>query len=125
MCGITGSIWTNNSRRISREQLGNMTASLSHRGPDDVGHYYLEHDAALDNPGIAFGFRRLSFIDLQTGQQPITNEDESVWLIFNGEIYNYQQLKSELLAEGHQFRTNSDSEVIVHLYEKYGTQMFR
>ena len=125
MCGITGSIWTNNSRRISREQLGNMTASLSHRGPDDVGHYYLEHDAALDNPGIAFGFRRLSIIDLQTGQQPITNEDESVWLIFNGEIYNYQQLKSELLAEGHQFRTNSDSEVIVHLYEKYGTQMFR
>ncbi|MEC9096043.1 MAG: asparagine synthase (glutamine-hydrolyzing), partial [Planctomycetota bacterium] len=125
MCGITGSIWTSNSQRISQEQLERMTTSLSHRGPDDVGNYYLDDEATLDTPSVALGFRRLSIIDLQSGHQPITNEDETIWLVFNGEIYNYQPLRSELKADGHQFRTNSDSEVIVHLYEKYGTQMFQ
>ena len=125
MCGITGSVWTDNSRRISREQLECMISSLSHRGPDDVGSFYLENDSGRDCPSVALGFRRLSIIDLQTGHQPITNEDESVWLVFNGEIYNYLELRDELQKDGHQFRTNSDSEVIVHLYEKYGTEMFQ
>ena len=125
MCGITGSVWTDNSRLISRNQLERMTTSLSHRGPDDVGNYYLEQDATKVYPAVALGFRRLSIIDLTTGHQPIANEEESIWLVFNGEIYNYQELKAELLADGHQFRTSSDSEVIVHLYEKYGTEMFQ
>ncbi len=125
MCGITGAVWLNNSRHISREQLENMTSCLSHRGPDDVGTYYRDHHASSTSPAVALGFRRLSIIDLQTGHQPISNEDETIWLIFNGEIYNYRQLRKELQADGHQFRTQSDSEVIVHLYEKYGTEMFQ
>ena len=125
MCGITGSVWTDNSRRISREQLECMTNTLTHRGPDDVGSFYLEGDPSIDSPSVALGFRRLSIIDLQTGHQPITNEDESVWLVFNGEIYNYLELRNELQKDGHQFSTRSDSEVVVHLYEKYGTDMFQ
>ena len=125
MCGITGSVWTDNSRLISRNQLERMTTSLSHRGPDDVGNYYLEQDATKVSPAVALGFRRLSIIDLTTGHQPIANEEESIRLVFNGEFYIFQELKSELLSVGHQFRTSSDSEVIVHLYEKYGTEMFQ
>ena len=102
-----------------------MTNTLTHRGPDDVGSFYLEGDPSIDSPSVALGFRRLSIIDLQTGHQPITNEDESVWLVFNGEIYNYLELRNELQKDGHQFSTRSDSEVVVHLYEKYGTDMFQ
>lgn len=125
MCGITGSLWTNEAQSISREQLDKMTASLLHRGPDDCGEYFSSHSPSVSKPAVALGFRRLSIIDLQTGHQPIANEDESIWLIFNGEIYNYLELKAELEADGHRFRTTSDSEVIVHLYEKYGTEMFQ
>ena len=91
MCGITGSVWTDNSRLISRNQLERMTTSLSHRGPDDVGNYYLEQDATKVYPAVALGFRRLSIIDLTTGHQPIANEEESIWLVFNGEIYINQR----------------------------------
>src|SRR2546425_1880736 len=89
-----------------------MTDTIVHRGPDDEGYY-------LSGP-IGLGFRRLSIIDLSTGRQPISNEDGTVWIVFNGEIYNYQELRRDLLSRGHAFRTQSDTEVIVHLYEELG-----
>ena len=85
---------------------------LEHRGPDDEGF----HIAAP----VGFAFRRLSIIDLAGGHQPLSNPDGTVWIVFNGEIYNYQPLREKLLAQGHQFSTESDTEVIVHLYEEYG-----
>jgi asparagine synthase (glutamine-hydrolysing) len=89
-----------------------MTGTLAHRGPDDRGHVL--HD------GIALGFRRLSIIDLATGNQPLANEDNSVFLVCNGEIFNYRQLRKELIGKGHRFRTQTDVEVLLHLYEEYG-----
>lgn len=89
-----------------------MCHLLAHRGPDDAG-YYTDEEATL-------GMRRLAIIDLVTGQQPLTNEDETLWLVYNGEIYNYRELRAELKRKGHQFRTDGDSEVIVHAYEEYG-----
>lgn len=111
MCGISGVLLFEDIIP-SPELLQAMTDPIWHRGPDDVGYYADKH--------IGLGFRRLSIIDLQEGAQPLCNEDESVWIVFNGEIYNYRQLRSELEALGHRFRTNSDTEVIVHLYEQYG-----
>ena len=111
MCGISG-ILLNENVIPSPELLQAMTDPIRHRGPDDTGYYADRH--------IGFGFRRLSIIDLQEGAQPLCNEDESVWIVFNGEIYNYRQLRSELEQLGHRFRTSSDTEVIVHLYEQYG-----
>lgn len=89
-----------------------MADAITHRGPDDEGYY-------VSGP-VGLGFRRLSIIDLNTGHQPISNEDGSVWIVFNGEIYNYQELRQQLQAKGHVFRTQTDTEVIVHLYEEYG-----
>ncbi|NIP26553.1 MAG: asparagine synthetase B, partial [Phycisphaerae bacterium] len=86
--------------------------TLTHRGPDDEGYYV--------NAKIGLAMRRLSIIDLAGGHQPISNEDQSIWLIFNGEIYNYRELRLDLLQKGHTFSTNSDSEVIIHAYETYG-----
>ncbi|MCA9247640.1 MAG: 2-oxo acid dehydrogenase subunit E2, partial [Planctomycetales bacterium] len=94
-----------------------MTASLAHRGPDDEGHVVREN--------VALGHRRLSIIDLASGQQPMTNEDESVWVTYNGEIYNFQELAAELRGCGHTFRTNSDTEVLVHGYEQWGESLVR
>ncbi len=91
-----------------------MTDVIRHRGPDDEGIY-------TDGP-CGIGMRRLSIIDLSTGHQPISNEDGTVWVVFNGEIYNYQGLRHDLIARGHQFRTNSDTETLVHLYEEYGSE---
>jgi asparagine synthase (glutamine-hydrolysing) len=110
MCGICGWIA---AEPIPKDKLIQMTRSLAHRGPDDEGIYL------KDNVGL--GFRRLSIIDLEGGHQPMSNSDGSVWIIFNGEIYNYQELRQRLLNEGHQFRTNSDTETILHLYERHGT----
>ena len=90
-----------------------MCDSMRHRGPDDAG-YYIENSCAL-------GMRRLSIIDLRTGHQPVSNEDGSVWVVFNGEIYNYRELRRELISKGHRFRTESDTETLVHLYEQEGT----
>ena len=112
MCGIAGIFDGKNKRAIDRSLIERMNSSLHHRGPD-AGGVHLE-------PGLALGHRRLSIIDLSTGQQPLYNEDGSVAVVFNGEIYNFQELVKELAACGHSFRTRCDTEVLVHLYEEHG-----
>jgi asparagine synthase (glutamine-hydrolysing) len=111
MCGIAG-IWHPDRRRVDSATLRRMTRVLLHRGPDEEGYY--------EQPGIGLGHRRLSIIDLSTGQQPLSNEDGTIWVSFNGEIFNYVELRESLLKRGHTFRTNSDTETIVHLYEERG-----
>ena len=120
MCGITGAIWSASEKAVDAALLTRMTDVLRHRGPDDQGTYHTEIQIRPPYeplPGVALGFRRLSIIDLAGGHQPIPNEDETVWVVFNGEIYNYQTLRRRLEGTGHRFRTNSDTETIVHLYE--------
>jgi asparagine synthase (glutamine-hydrolysing) len=112
MCGICGIVSFQNREVLNDELLRRMNQSLFHRGPDDQG-YYRDNFAAL-------GMRRLSIIDLELGHQPISNEDGSVWVIYNGEIYNYRELRAQLETKGHIFKTHSDTEVIVHAYEEYG-----
>src|SRR6185295_11117280 len=104
MCGITGIVNFDRSQRVDPDLIERMTTALVHRGPDDDG-YFLG-----DNAG--FGHRRLSIIDLGGGKQPIFNEDESILIVFNGEIYNYADLTKELIKLGHQFRSRSDTEAI-------------
>lgn len=113
MCGITGKFNFNIQHKISHEEIKEMTDVISHRGPDDEGIYI--------NDNVGLGFRRLSIIDLSTGHQPLSNEDGTVWIVFNGEIYNYQELHDYLTTKGHIFKTKSDTETIVHLYEQHGT----
>ncbi len=91
-----------------------MCAQIRHRGPDDEG-FHVDGECAI-------GMRRLSIIDLAGGHQPISNEDASVWVVFNGEIYSYQQLRQNLIGQGHRFTTNSDTETLVHLYEQEGAE---
>ncbi|MGZ3608684.1 MAG: asparagine synthase (glutamine-hydrolyzing) [Ktedonobacteraceae bacterium] len=112
MCGICGIYNAQSGEPVSTELLAHMTNSISHRGPDDSGSY-------LDGPS-GLGFARLSIIDLSGGHQPMSNETGDIWLVFNGEIWNYKDLRKELIEKGHYFRTNSDSETIVHAYEEYG-----
>ena len=112
MCGITGIFETRERKEVSREVLARMNETQHHRGPDE-GSYHVE-------PGLGFGHRRLSIIAVATGQQPMFNEDGSVVIIFNGEIYNFQELIPELTQLGHVFRTRSDTEVIVHAWEAWG-----
>jgi asparagine synthase (glutamine-hydrolysing) len=107
MCGIFGF-----AGAPDRQLLGRMAAALAHRGPDDAGSF--------ERPTVSLGHRRLSIIDRAGGHEPMPNEDESVWLVFNGEIYNYRELRDELIAAGHTFRTTCDTEVIVHAYEEWG-----
>src|SRR3990170_749450 len=114
MCGICGVVYSHPERPVNREMLRQMTDIMHHRGPDSHGFYVA--------PGIGLGIRRLSIIDLETGDQPISNEDGTVTVVCNGEIYNFQELRQQLIAAGHRFRTRSDVEVIVHLYEDYGDQ---
>jgi asparagine synthase (glutamine-hydrolysing) len=133
MCGIAGLAWTADAEPAALEVAWRMTDVLAHRGPDDsavyhssIGRRLARHESAsfassnATGPGAALGFRRLAIIDLVTGQQPLANEDDSVWISFNGEIYNYQELRPDLEARGHKFRTHGDTETIVHLYEEYG-----
>lgn len=127
MCGITGAIWTDPDRAIEPAVLARMTECLRHRGPDGEGAYYtqLKHRPPYESmPGVALGHRRLSIIDLATGGQPMSNEDGSVWIVFVGEIYNYQDLRRRLEGAGHKFKTDSDTETIVHLYEDEGPECF-
>ena len=112
MCGITGIVSRDPLRQESIERLARMNDSMVHRGPDGAGH--------LEAPHVALSIRRLSIIDLGTGWQPLYNEDHSVAVIANGEIYNYVELRESLLGEGHRFKTASDIETIPHLYETHG-----
>jgi asparagine synthase (glutamine-hydrolysing) len=112
MCGICGIVNSDPGQPVEQANLAGMNEAMRHRGPDAQGFY-------LNGP-LGLGHRRLSIIDLATGQQPMTNEDESLWLVFNGEIYNFPELRRQLAQAGHVFRTRSDAEVILHAYEEYG-----
>src|SRR5262245_23207688 len=113
MCGICGiAIPKQLNRRVSESRLIAMRDTLTHRGPDDAGLY-------LDD-GVGLGHRRLSIVDLDGGRQPMANEDGRILIVFNGEIYNHRDLRSELEERGHQYRTASDTETIIHLYEERG-----
>ena len=117
MCGIAGFVESSTTTSpfgadASRALVHRMCDVIRHRGPDDEGVWVDE--------GVALGMRRLSIIDLSTGHQPIHNEDRSVWIVFNGEIYNFRELRRELEAAGHRFYTSTDTEVIVHAYEQWG-----
>src|SRR5579859_7566739 len=112
MCGICGILYPGVNRIVDRDILASMNRQVAHRGPDDEG-FFVE-----GNVGLAM--RRLSIIDIKTGHQPIANEDESLWIVFNGEIYNHAELRVALESQGHRYRTRSDTETIVHLYEQYG-----
>jgi asparagine synthase (glutamine-hydrolysing) len=114
MCGICGVFHSERTRRVNRELLAGMNQQIVHRGPDDDGFLVEE------NVGLAM--RRLSIIDIQTGHQPLSNEDGDVWIVFNGEIYNHQDLRKDLESRGHRYRTKSDTETIVHSYEEYGSR---
>jgi asparagine synthase (glutamine-hydrolysing) len=116
MCGITGASWTADTEPLPGDVLNRMLSVLEHRGPDDSGTYHSDANGS----GAALGHRRLSIIDLQTGHQPLANEDNTVWIVFNGEIYNYRELRSKLESLGHQFKTDTDTETIVHAWEEYG-----
>jgi len=117
MCGICGLFEFDRQEPISADLVRRMTDTIIHRGPDDDGVYV--------GPGIGLGFRRLSIIDVAGGHQPISNEDGRIWVMLNGEIYNYPELRTELLNRGHKFTTRSDTESIVHLYEEHGEDCFR
>lgn len=136
MCGIAGAAWTAEGEPFDLAVLRRMTLALRHRGPDDEGFHQSaapQHSTAsagrngdsspatTAGPGAALGQRRLSIIDLGGGHQPLSNEDGTIWITFNGEIYNYRELQGPLERQGHRFRTASDTETIVHLYEQYGT----
>lgn len=109
MCGIAGKV---SASSVREEDIRRMTDRIHHRGPDDTGLFI--------GKGVGLGHRRLSIIDLHTGRQPIGNEDRTITIVFNGEIYNYRELRADLLRRGHRFETQTDTEVIVHLYEEYG-----
>jgi len=112
MCGICGVFYTDRTRRVERNTLAEMNQRIVHRGPDDDGFFVEEN--------IGLAMRRLSIIDIKTGHQPIANEEENVWIVYNGELYNHQDLRKHLEARGHRYRTRSDTETIVHLFEEYG-----
>lgn len=116
MCGIAGIFQSEHDARINPASIRAMCDTLRHRGPDADGVYTAE--------GIGLGHRRLSIIDLEGGRQPLCNEDQSIWIVFNGEIYNFEELNRTYLSSGHSFRTRSDTETIVHLYEELGEESF-
>ena len=127
MCGITGAIWTDQQLAVDEQTLGRMTEALRHRGPDDHGSYLTEYRIRPPYeplPGVALGHRRLSIIDLHSGKQPMCNEAGTIWIVFNGEIYNFLDLRRRLEGSGHKFRTHSDTETIIHLYEDEGPECF-
>jgi asparagine synthase (glutamine-hydrolysing) len=115
MCGIAGFLHTNLEQKADPARLRPMLGAIVHRGPDEEGTF-------VDGP-LAMGTRRLRVIDLASGQQPLTNEDNSIWVSFNGEIFNFEQLRADLILRGHTFKTNCDTEVLVHLYEEAGDRL--
>ena len=115
MCGICGQFNFARNEPVEPETIRRMTDSIRHRGPDDEGY--------LISGPLGLGFRRLSIIDLAGGHQPMSDVEETVWVIFNGEIYNYRELRAELQSKGHEFRTNSDTEVIIHGYKEWGAEV--
>src|SRR5579872_1982987 len=117
MCGICGIFEYERPTNIAGDLVQRMNQTMIHRGPDDGGVFV--------GPGIGLGHRRLSIIDVAGGHQPMSNEDDTVWVLLNGEIYNYPELRAELLQRGHKFKTKSDTEAIVHLYEDYAENCFR
>ena len=114
MCGIVGIRSVADFAQDQRQTVQRMAEVLFHRGPDGEGFHFEDH--------IGLGHRRLSIIDLGGGRQPLCNEDGTVWVVFNGEIYNYLELGAELVKKGHHFKTSSDTEVLVHLYEEEGEE---
>src|SRR4051794_18716145 len=116
MCGIVGQVKEDGSH-VERETLESMCIALEHRGPDSRGLHCAD--------GAGLGIQRLRVIDLATGDQPIYNEDRTIAVVLNGEIYNFQELRDDLVARGHVFETQGDTETIVHLYEEYGTDCVR
>jgi asparagine synthase (glutamine-hydrolysing) len=112
MCGIAGVVSTTRESDITEALVHHMCQQIVYRGPDDEGLYVAD--------GAGLGMRRLSIIDLSGGHQPVFNEDGSAWIVFNGEIYNFPELRPELESRGHHFRTHCDTEVIIHLYEEMG-----
>src|SRR3990172_4028528 len=116
MCGICGQFNYKYQNPVELSAIKKMAATLVHRGPDEEGYY-------LSGP-LGFGFRRLSIIDLAGGHQPMSDADQSVFIVFNGEIYNFPELKKELEARGHVFHTRSDTEVIIHGYKQWGEDVF-
>src|SRR5436309_1684796 len=112
MCGICGKLYFDADRKVDPQLIDQMMALISHRGPDGQGKH-------MAGP-VALGHTRLAIIDLNRGAQPMCNEDATVWIVFNGEIYNFRELRAELFQKGHRFSTESDTETIVHCYEEYG-----
>ncbi len=117
MCGIAGVIKFGRDARVEIDTIRQMCRVMAHRGPDDDGFYV--------SRSVGLGMRRLSIVDVARGHQPIGNEDETAWIVFNGEIYNHAELREQLKARGHRYRTNSDTETIIHLYEEYGRDCVR
>ena len=125
MCGIAGAVWNDPGKTVEGATLQRMIDVLRHRGPDGEGVYTAEgrlQPGGDFSPGVALGHRRLAIIDVAGGQQPLANEDDTVWIVFNGEIYNFRDLRRRLEGAGHRFRTHSDTEAIVHLYEDEGPE---
>jgi asparagine synthase (glutamine-hydrolysing) len=116
MCGICGQVNITGDEPVDQKTIQKMARTMFHRGPDDEGYFY--------DGSLGFGFRRLSIIDLSGGHQPMSDAQKTVWIAFNGEIYNYKELRAELEGRGHAFRTNSDTEVIIHGYKQWGTKVF-
>jgi asparagine synthase (glutamine-hydrolysing) len=114
MCGIAGKLYLDGQQPVDPDLIDRMLAVIGHRGPDGQGKFL--------SGAIGLGHKRLSIIDLNTGDQPMTNEDGTIWLVYNGEIYNFHELREELIRKGHTFRSTCDTEVIIHLYEEYGTE---
>jgi asparagine synthase (glutamine-hydrolysing) len=115
MCGICGKLNFNREEPVDAGLLSTMMARMQHRGPDAEGHHFAQ--------GVGLGHRRLSIIDLSTdGNQPMCNEDGTVWIVYNGEVYNFQELRDDLVNRGHHFKSRTDTEVIIHLYEEMGAE---
>src|SRR5206468_8461874 len=115
MCGICGQINIGRIEYVQPDTIRRMTKTMVHRGPDDDGYYF--------SGSLGLGFRRLYIIDLAGGHQPMSDAEETIWVMLNGEIYNFKELRTELEKRGHRFRTNSDTEVIIHGYKEWGAEV--